>query len=197
MRAVYALATASVLGLSASPMLAGALEEPVVAPDPVPVAPIVPASLWEGFYAGAQLGGGWFDADGDVLDTDDNDAVGGLHAGWQGVTQNRLVYGAEVDANATGLEFDGHDLDSLSHIKAKLGYDLGRSMVYATAGGAYGEASDGLGASWGYSGGVGYDYMMTDALSLGGEIQYQKMDDFNDDTEIDGTTAAIKVSYHF
>ncbi|WP_145962883.1 outer membrane protein, partial [Mangrovicoccus ximenensis] len=109
----------------------------------------------------------------------------------------RLVYGVEADANATALELEGHDVESLSHIKAKLGYDLGRSMIYATGGAANTEIKD-LGNSWGWTGGVGYDYMLTDDLSVGAEIQYQSFDDFDDgDTDVDGTSAVVKVSYHF
>ncbi len=196
MRAVYALAAATGLGLAASPMFAGALEEPVIAPEPVPVAaPIV--SPWAGFYAGGQVGAAWLDADGDAANDDSDDWIGGAHVGWQNVTQSGLVYGVEADANATNLQLEDYDVNSLSHLKAKLGYDLGRSMVYATAGGAYSNIDD-LGSSWGYTGGVGYDYMLTDDLSLGAEILYQSFDDFDGgDTDVDGTSAVVKVSYHF
>ncbi|MBE3636698.1 outer membrane protein [Mangrovicoccus algicola] len=197
MRAVYALATASALGLAATPIFAGALEEPVITPAPAPVAAAPIGSLWDGFYAGGQFGGAWLDADGDAANGDSDDWLGGAHIGWQGVSANGLVYGVEGDMNGTALELDGHDVNSLSHLKAKLGYDMGRSMIYATGGAAYTDIK-GLSESWGWTGGVGYDYMVTDDLSVGAEVQYQAFDDFDGgDTDVDGTSAVVKVSYHF
>ena len=196
MRAVLA-STAILLGAGlAIPAFAGALEDPVVTPVPVPV--VTPTeSLWSGFYLGGQVGSAWLDADGDAANDDSDDWLGGAHVGWQDVTSNGLLYGAEIDANATELELGGNDVESLSHVKAKLGYDLGRSLVYATAGAANSEIKD-LGNSWGYTGGIGYDYMLTNDLSLGAEIQYQTFDNFDGgDTEVDGTSAVVKVSYHF
>lgn len=194
MKAVIATTAAALaLGFASTTAFAGTLEEPVVAPAPVAVAPAFAGGLWDGFYAGAQLGYG--DLDGEDLGEDDG-AIGGLHAGWQG-SSNRFVYGVEGDVNATDLTFDGADLDSLSHVKAKFGYDLGRSLVYVTAGGAYADF-DGGSSDWGYAAGVGYDYLVTDNVSLGAEVLYHEFDDFdNEGSDIDGTTFTAKVAYHF
>lgn len=182
-----------VLGFAGTTAFAGTLEEPVIAAAPVAAAPAFVGGNWDGFYGGAQLGYG--DLDGDDLGDDDG-AIGGLHAGWQTST-NRIVYGVEGDVNATDLSFGSTDLDSLSHVKAKLGYDLGRSLVYATAGGAYADF-DGGSSDWGYAVGVGYDYLITDNISLGAEAVYHEFDDFDGSgSDIDGTTFTAKVAYHF
>lgn len=188
--------TAVTLALAA-PAFAGGLEEPVVEPVAVPApVPAPVAGNWDGFYGGVQLGYGDFETDGDT-DFDDDGAVGGVFAGWQASTASGLVYGFEADLNATDLELGGEDIQSLSHLKARLGYDLGTSLVYATAGAAYADA-DSFGEDWGWTGGIGYDYRLTDAVSLGGEVLYHSFDDFDDSgSDLDGTTLAAKITYHF
>lgn len=157
-------------------------------------APLVGA--WDGLYGGVQLGYGEFETHGDN-DHDDEGALGGVFLGYQASTAGGWVYGVEGDINATDIELGGEDFQSLSHLKARLGYDLGNSLIYATAGAAYADV-DGLGDDFGLVGGIGYDYRLTDAVSLGAEALYHNFDDFDDSgSDLDGTTLAAKITYHF
>jgi len=197
MKAAFAV-TASILALTAAvPAFAGSLAEPVVEPAPVaPMAPIAPASLWGGFYAGAQVGGVFTDKP-----SDQDEWLGGVHLGWQGVS-NKIVYGIEGDYNYADVKFSGDKMDNLSHIKAKLGYDLGKSLIYVTAGGAYANV-DHVGDEWGWAAGAGYDYMIAPNVSLGAEVLYNDFDSFGtfkgdtSKSDLTATTVEAKVAYHF
>ncbi|QDY70000.1 outer membrane protein [Qingshengfaniella alkalisoli] len=193
------IATASALALSAAPVLAGGLTEPQPTPEPVavtPVAPVVASSLWSGGYVGAQAGYAWAEAD----DADDEGPIGGLHGGYLW-NSGKFVYGIEGDYDWADVEFgDAGSLDSIGRIKAKAGYDLGRTLLYATAGGAYADAEIGGDSysDWGWVAGAGVDYMVTDAWSVGAEALYHKFDDFDDSgADLSGTTLTAKVAYHF
>lgn len=188
--------TAMSLALAA-PAFAGGLEDPVVEPVAVPAPPPAPlAGAWDGLYGGVQLGYGDFETSDDT-DYDDEGAFGGVFLGYQASTASGWVYGVEGDINATDIELGGEDFQSLSHIKARLGYDLGKSLIYATAGAAYADV-DGLGEDVGLVGGIGYDYRLTDSVSLGAEALYHSFDDFDDSgSDLDGTTLAARVTYHF
>lgn len=191
-----ALTLSAVTLALAAPAFAGGLEEPIVEPvaAPAPPAPLVGA--WDGLYGGVQLGYGEFETHGDN-DHDDEGALGGVFLGYQASTAGGWVYGVEGDINATDIELGGEDFQSLSHLKARLGYDLGNSLIYATAGAAYADV-DGLGDDFGLVGGIGYDYRLTDAVSLGAEALYHNFDDFDDSgSDLDGTTLAAKITYHF
>lgn len=192
-----ALAAATVLaGLAATASFAGNVDNAVIEPAPtVTQSAGFGGGTWDGFYGGAQIGFGGFDGD-DAFDSDDTDALGGIHAGWQGST-GLFVYGAEVDYNYGELDLGEEELNNLTRLKAKAGYDLGETLVYGTVGGAYAEL-DGGSSDWGYAAGVGVDHFITDQITLGGEVIYQSFDDFDDTgSDIDGTTFGLKLSYHF
>lgn len=183
---------------AASPILAGNLDEPTPAPALEPVAAASALSgNWDGFYGGAQLGFGWLESEAGAVDTDAEDVLGGVHAGWQG-SNGQFVYGAEADYNFGELDFgNGTELNGLSHIKARAGYDLGRTLVYATGGAAYADI-DNVGQDWGWTAGAGVDYLLTDTVSVGAEALYHRFDDFdNSGADVDGTTLSAKISYRF
>lgn len=193
-KALILSATALSMGLATAPVFAGGLAAPVVETTPVVApapAPMV-GSVWDGWYGGAQIGGATLD-DGP---NDDDGVYGGLHLGWNN-SYNKFVYGFELDANAADATLGGNDVNHLARLKAKAGYDLGRSMIYATAGGAQLDL-DGAGDDLGYTAGLGYDYMVTERTSVGLEANYHFFDDFNDSgNDIEGTTVGAKVSFHF
>lgn len=191
--------TLTTLGVAAAgPLMAGNLEEATPTPivEPVAAAPAF-GGTWDGFYAGAQLGYGWLDSETGAADADAEDLLGGVHAGWQG-SAGQFVYGAEADYNYGELDFgDGTELNGLSHLKARAGYDLGRTLVYATGGAAYADI-DNVGQDWGWTAGAGVDYLLTDSVSIGAEALYHSFDDVDDSgTDVEGTTLTAKVSYHF
>ena len=80
------------------------------------------------------------------------------------------------------------------------GVDLGRTLVYATAGAAYGEATV-AGATLkdnGYFGGLGVYYAITDKFTVGGEYLVHKFDNFdNSGVDLKADTLSAKVSFKF
>ncbi len=220
----FALATLPFAAMS--PALAGNLDEAVVAPAPVMVAaPAAYTSIWSGGYAGAQLGYGWADrsvgSDAAIRDqfgtisaplpnvrnriesvgADGDGMTGGVHAGYL-LNADRVVYGVEGDFDFADIAFDNDagSVDRIGRLKLKGGYDLGQTLIYATAGAAYAEA-DILGrdfTDWGWVAGVGLDYMVAENVSLGLEALYHDFSEFDDSgTDLSLTTLSAKVAYHF
>lgn len=192
------LTTASIIALTAAPVMAGSMAEPIVESQPmVQTVPVMSSSDWTGGYVGGQLGYGNIDAD-----VEDGDGfLGGLHAGYQ-QDLGTWVVGGEVDYDWADIDLDNDagSLENVGRVKARAGYDLGSTLVYGTVGAAYADAEVG-GTSfsdWGWLAGVGVDYRVTDAVSVGGELLYHKFDDFDDTgLDVDATTVAARVSYHF
>lgn len=187
----YTLTAAA--ALMAAPAFAGNMA-PVVMEQPVPMAAPAPVTYggdWTGGYVGAQLGYG--DVSGGALKG--NGAIGGVHAGYN-YDFGTVVVGGEIDYNASNIDLGaGQKLDYLAHLKAKVGYDMGKTLLYVTAGGARAKTS--VGTDNGYFGGVGLDYMVTDKISVGGEVLAHRFNSFAaTGADLDATTAAIKVSFH-
>lgn len=224
MKITYLLAVAL---LTAGSAHAGGVTAP--APDPQPqFAPVVVSqSDWTGGYVGASLGYGDVDAEiVEPLDLDATGAIGGLFAGYQR-DFGSFVLGAELDANLASFEVDVDDLDlgdldgvdlsmdRLHRLKVRAGYDAGRALVYGVAGAAYGnlnaevdfggveEADDS--SDWGYVVGAGAEVLVTDRVSVGGEVLYHKFDDLvsaedlgaDEGLEAEVVTFQARVAYRF
>lgn len=202
----YRILAAAAASCIAGSAIAGAYEPaPVerVVVAPAPVAPVTPD--WTGFYAGAQGGYGFGDAEifGDEVDHDG--FVGGVHAGYNH-DFGRFVLGGEADLNYANLEVDeGLDfpeakIDQLHRLKLKAGWDTGRALVYGTAAAAYAnlDASDDDLSDWGWGVGAGVDVMVRRNISTGIEYMYHEFDDFDDTgLDVDIHTVQARVSYHF
>lgn len=185
----------------ATSALAGSITEPeVTAPVTPPPAVVAPASAdWTGFYVGGQIGRGEFENSEDI--SFDVEALA-IHAGYLHDLGD-FVIGAEADygnftAIADGEEFE----DKLGRIKAIVGYDAGQFLPYATAGFAVWEIGDGdvpTSDTTGTFFGVGAIYKATDSVSVGAEVLSHSFEDAfdQDGFDIDGTTASLKVSFHF
>ncbi len=182
----------------AGPVMAGGpatpIAEPVVVPAPAPVA-VAPSGDWSGAYGGATLG--WGKADGGGYKADGT--VGGVQAGYRwdlGTT----VLGVEGDWLATDISDSGIDVDQMARLKFSAGYDLGRTLVYATAGAAYAKARM-AGVDYSDTGwflGAGVEHALNDKWSLGGEVLAHRFNDFDGTgADVDGTTAALRVNYRF
>ena len=192
------LTTASIIALTAAPVMAGSMAEPIVESQPmVQTVPVVASTDWTGGYIGGQLGYGNIDAD-----VEDGDGfLGGLHAGYQ-QDLGTWVVGGEVDYDWADIDLDNDagSLNNVGRIKLRGGYDLGSTLVYGTVGAAYADAEVGGTdfSDWGWLAGIGVDYRLSDAVSVGGELLYHKFDDFDDTgLDVDATTLAARVSYHF
>lgn len=192
--AVLALGT-----MIAAPAFAGGpvvvAEEPIVA-APAPVAVVEPVTGdWAGGYAGVQLGYG------SGGDTDGDGALGGVHAGYRW-DLGRTVLGVQGDYNAADLKGsdDAIEVDKMYSLKGQAGYDLGRTLVYATAGVVKADL-DFAGQSYsdhGWTAGVGVDYAVNDNWTVGGEVLTNSFGDFdNSGIKYDPTTVQVKAAYNF
>ncbi len=202
-RFLTAALIAAPLTAAGSFVQAGGLSEPVVAPTPVPVAapaPIPTGRDWTGFYAGGSLGYGDVDVDG--VDGDFEGLTFGGHAGYN-YDLGSIVVGGELEAMGTNdFTLDGGDLelDTVLRAKVRAGYDAGAYLPYVTAGwaqatvdgGAAGELEDD-----GYFYGVGLDYALSDAFTVGGEYLRHEFEDFDGGGDIQADTVALRVSYNF
>ncbi len=194
----------AVIGLGVtSPALAGnvtfeaPVETPIAAPAPIPA----PLPDWGGAYIGGQLGYGQSELPLDTGEVDGDGIIGGIHAGylWDFGT---LVAGVEGNYDLAAIEFDDDsgEIDDVARLKLRVGADLGDALLYATAGAAYASASVG-GADLsddGIFGGIGLDYRITDAVTVGAELLRHDFSDFDGsglDVEVD--TLQARASLHF
>ena len=168
---------------------------------PVVITPTRADGDWGGFYAGGQLG--WANVTSGGAGLDGNGVMGGVHAGYR-YDMGRAVLGAELDYNIGEIEL-GNDvtddsLDSVARLKLMAGADLGRTLVYVTAGAAYAEATlAGNSASGdGYFAGVGMDYQLSETWTVGGELLGHRFEDFDDTgVDLEAVTLQAKVAYRF
>ena len=195
-RTLLAALSASAL---AAPAFAGsaapaAMEPMIEAPAPVAM---TMGRDWTGGYAGLQLGYADVEASaatGATISRDD--VIGGFTAGYDWDFGN-FVLGAGLDADLADLSVGAATLERVYRLKVRGGYDLGNGLIYATAGGA-GADVDGLGYDTGYFVGAGYEHMVTDNISLGGEVLYHEFDDFNaSGLDIEATTFQVRANYRF
>ena len=195
------IAAALIATTLAAPAFAGGLSQPVtepaVAPPVATVAPVRADGDWGGFYAGGQFGFAGVAANGNNGDG----ALAGLQAGYRWGL-GRTVLGIEGDwskANAD-LTTPGDKLDDIARLKLSAGYDLGRTLVYATAGAAQASATIG-GADLSDSGwfaGIGADYALNDRWTIGGEVLSNRFDNFdNSGVNLETTTATIRAGFRF
>lgn len=193
------IATATLIG---APAFAGGLTDAALEPVLAPVAAPVEYDAggdWSGAYVGAQLGYGDIDSNGVGLDG--NGAIGGVHAGYR-ADFGKLVAGAELDYDVADIELGtgAGTLDNVARLKLMGGVDLGRTLVYATAGAAYADATVGATelSGNGTFAGVGMDYAVSDRFTVGGEYLMHKFDDFDGSgVDLDVDTIKAKVSFTF
>jgi len=186
------------LGLSAAvaaPALAGSYDP---APEPAPVAPAAPAPMlggdWGGPYAGLQLGYGDVDADGGL--SGDGELYG-VHAGYRW-DRGTIVYGVELDYDDAGIDIGGGaaELNDVTRLKGQLGYDMGNTLLYATAGVANADTT--LGDETGWLAGGGLAWAVTPSWTVGGEILYHDFEEFGaSGIGANATTASVRVSFRF
>lgn len=189
----YTSATA-VAALLAAPALAGSA-------NPAPVEPVVatPAPVynmggdWTGGYAGLSLGR--LDVDGTGA-ADGDDVSYGIHGGYD-YDFGRFVLGGEVEFEGTDIDLGGAaDVDSVTRLKLRGGYDMGRTLLYVTAGAA--EVDTSLGNETGAFGGFGMSYKITDRFTVGGEVLQHKFDDIGGSgVDADATSLNIRGGIRF
>jgi outer membrane immunogenic protein len=174
-----------------------------------------PAWIWNGFYAGANVGGGW---GGQVLANSETSFPGVNPGGWFGGGQigynwqgrfgfPNIVLGVEADIQGGDVgdslrDVDGSryksELDYFGTVRGRIGYAADRSLYYLTAGFAYGgvrnQAVTGSPAvnynidttATGYALGGGIEMMVARAWSIKAEFQYFDLGS-NDPVSASGT----------
>jgi len=146
------------------------------------------AYLWTGFYVGANVGGGWFNAnDGFGNNLNASGLVGGGQFGYNFQT-GRWVWGAEADisgANAsTNLGGANFNVDMVSTFTGRFGYALDRWLVYGKAGVGWVDVSVSVpgfsasGTGTGGAFGVGAEYAFANNWSA--KLEYNIIDLGND-----------------
>ncbi|MGK7752281.1 MULTISPECIES: outer membrane protein [unclassified Roseovarius] len=195
-RATTLLAAAFALG--AAPAFAGNLTPPaddIVTPPPPPVAA---TPNWTGLYGGVQLG--YNNLDSNISGGDDT-VIGGLFVGYDYDFGN-FVLGSSLDYDFTEAEVSTApnpqvDLENIFRAKLRAGYKLGNGLIYGTGG--YAKAfTDNLGDDDGYFVGAGYETMVTDSFSLGGELLYHEFDNFNgSNADVEPTTVQLRGTFRF
>lgn len=178
-----ALATAA-LALTGSATLAADLYIPETA------APIIEAtgSSFEGFYAGVQLGGVFYD---DVSGDDASILVGGV-VGYN-FTADPLLVGIELQGN---YYFENDTVEASGDILAlgKLGFVVTENVaLYATAGVGYVWTDTTDFAQ--YAVGVGAEFKVTEDMSIRGDILALNYDNGVDD--FDSARATVGVLWKF
>jgi opacity protein-like surface antigen len=192
------LSGTAALMMAAPAAFAGNLEPVVVEPETiVAVTPTYAGGDWTGGYAGLQLG--YADADATTaggLNLNGDDTTYGVHVGYN-YDFGQWVVGGEVDYDSTDIDLAGAaTVDDVTRLKFKTGYDLGRTLVYATAGAAH--VSTSIGDDTGAFGGLGMNYAVSDQFLIGGEVLYHDFSDIDGaGTDADATTVTLRGSFRF
>lgn len=153
---------------------------------------------WSGPYAGFEFGQSIADmGKGD----DGNGTAFGLQAGYRR-DFGGFILGGEAQYDWTDLELgDGAgSVDSLAQLKVDAGYDVGPWMFYGTLGASYARAElDGDDYDeWGWLGGVGADYLVTDRVTIGAEVLHHGFGELGDTgRDFDATTVEAGVTFRF
>ncbi|MEP4195718.1 MAG: outer membrane beta-barrel protein [Aliishimia sp.] len=193
----------SILGMLAActtfsaPAFAGSAEPAVIETAPVAVAPQEPVTTfggdWTGGYVG--LGLGSLDIDGSGTAGGD-DITYGLHGGYD-YDFGRFVVGGELEFDGTDIDLGGAaTADSVTRLKLRGGYDLGRTLIYATAGAA--EVDTSLGSDTGAFGGIGAAYQINDRFYVGGEVLRHRFEDIGGSgVNADATSISLRGGLRF
>lgn len=189
---------ATVFAIGAAPAFAGNIAPPMEdTPVSAPMAP-VPTNVgpdWTGFYGGAQLG--YADVDTNVAGSDDG-VIGGLTAGYD-YDFGTFVLGGGLDYDFAdiGVANNAATLENVFRAKVRGGYKLGDGLLYATGGYAQAD-TDTLGSDDGYFIGAGYEHMITQNFSMGGELLYHEFDDYNSTAvDVEATTLQVRGTFRF
>lgn len=229
----YLLSAASASALMAGTAFAGNIEptpvEPVIVAAPMPV---YQSPSWTGFYVGGEMGyadlgvsgnGVYYQNDSDFFNNNNSVGdgfIGGLTIGYD-YDLGTWVIGAAADYDWTDIDVDSNrvylegplgdqnfntKLESIWRLKARGGYKIGNGLLYATAGYAQADTKD-FGSADGWFIGAGYDYLITEQISLGGELLYHEFDNFSsglndagyrvNDLDLDATTIQVRATWRF
>jgi outer membrane immunogenic protein len=197
-RSIVLVATSiATVSLIAAPVLAadlGPYRSPARQSSLPPVEYSQPFS-WSGLYMGVQLGyaGGNTEAQSgpnggfnQAYDYKSSGWLGGAHVGYN-VQRGNLVYGLEADLEKAGQNGKGTgslgfphstEIDWQGSLRGRLGLAFDRTLIYGTAGWAFGDVKIDKGFTSysdvrnGWTAGVGLEHMLTNNLSARIEYRY-------------------------
>ncbi len=153
---------------------------------------------WTGPYAGVEFGQS-------IADMSSGDDGKGTAVGVQGGYRHdfgSFVLGGEAQYDWTDLDVgDGQgSVDGLGQLKVDAGYDVGPWLFYGTLGASYARAEfegDDY-DEWGWLGGVGADYLVTDRFAIGAEVLHHGFGELGDTgRDFDATTVEAGVTFRF
>jgi len=189
---------ASLAALATGPVIAGGVATPQPAPVVFEPAPVIQFGRdWTGPSVGLQLGYGDLSTSGP--DLEGNDLFLGLRA-YYDFDFGDYILGGGLQYDATNLDIGGvATLDSVARLGVRGGLDLTNDWIYATAGWALAQTSDGgVGDSNGWFAGLGYEMLLSDTMSVGAEVLYHEFSDFDlAGLSARATTAAVSVNFRF
>ncbi len=207
----------TVFGASAAALLlatagsAFAADLPYVAPYQAEAAAPAGYYDWTGFYVGAQAGYTWADPS---VGPNVDGFLGGVHAGYNH-QMNNWVLGVEGDieysaADGSSVSPAGDrfksELEWMGSVRARVGYAMDRTLVYATGGVAFGkvDAASTVGAVTatdsnthvGWTAGAGLEYAVTQNITTRAEYRYTDLGDKTYDFGAAGGAGKIGVDSH-
>jgi hypothetical protein len=195
MRTILTAIAATTLGVT--PALAGS---PEPAPQDTTIATATPTPNygpdWTGFYGGAQVG--WGDVDTNLPGVSGDDMIGGLTFGYD-YDMGDWVIGAGLDYDWADIGLTpGLSVDNIFRAKLRGGYKVGDGLIYGTGGYANADTST-LGDEDGYFIGAGYEHLISDQFSVGGEVLWHEFDGFNTfpSTDVEATTVQVRGTFRF
>jgi len=189
---------AAALAFGTAPAFAGnTLPTTDDTPTVAPAAPLPTFSSpdWTGFYGGAQLGYG--DVDTNVSGSDDG-VIGGIVAGYDYDLGN-IVLGAGIDYDFADISVanGAANVENVFRAKVRGGYKVGNGLIYGTGGYAQAD-TDTLGSDDGYFIGAGYEHLVTQNFSVGGELLYHEFDNYGSTAvDVEATTLQVRGTYRF
>jgi opacity protein-like surface antigen len=200
---------ATVTALAAACLSAPALAGGVPADPALPPIVVQPELDWSGFYAGAQLEYGQGTVNRPpvpglaVVPDLDVDGTGyGVFVGYR-TDYGSTVFGVEFDFVAAQIAATGvpGEIDRIMRSTLEYGVDTGNALIYGTAG-VFSARITPAGPfdddDWGFVGGVGVDYRLSDSSFLAAELLYHRIDDFsNSGLDIDLTTFGVGIAFEF
>jgi outer membrane immunogenic protein len=184
--------------LPAAAMVAALLAVVGAAPAAAQVYGLEDEVDWTGPYVGLQFGRSIADmSSGD----DDVGTAYGLQAGYR-TDFGRFVLGGEAQYSWLDLEpGDGQGVvNGYGRLKLDAGYGVGPWLFYGTFGATFAAAEfeDEDYDEWGWLAGVGVDYMVTDPIAVGFEVQHHGFGELGDTgRDFDGTTVEAGVTFRF
>lgn len=182
-------------------------ESDLATPRPVTVSS-QSTSVFEGGYVGFQLGYGYGDFEFNRETFNSDSSVYGFTAGYLWNVAPGLYFGPELQYDRADITVTDSGTGNtatfkeIGRLKLIAGQELGSGMLYASLGAAYGSVGgngvgqvlDGSGGS--YSIGFGYDWIVADQWTVGGEYQNSKFKNIGSG-DVTVNTLHLKVARRF